>query len=215
MSGWRRLVLLAALAACTKSTEAPDAGPSEDSGSCGGGYLNSHDPSACPLECATAVQPIASAGASHIPFCTPYSYQHNPPASGPHWPRPAPWGVHQDVVPREWWIHNLEHGGIVLLYNCPGGDAGTFAGCDGSTPPAPNGCSQEIAELEQLVTQSSTVCYFPAPVETKILVTGDPELPKRFGAVAWEWSYLSDTLDVQALRCFISARCLRGPESAP
>ncbi len=42
-------------------------------------------------------------------------YASNPPASGPHYPVWAGWGVHEDVVERGQWVHNLEHGGIVLL----------------------------------------------------------------------------------------------------
>jgi hypothetical protein len=42
-------------------------------------------------------------------------YQANPPSSGPHYPVWAPWGVHEDVVERGLWVHNLEHGGVVLL----------------------------------------------------------------------------------------------------
>ncbi|MDP2343311.1 MAG: DUF3105 domain-containing protein [Deltaproteobacteria bacterium] len=44
-------------------------------------------------------------------------YESNPPASGPHYPVWASWGVHadDDVVERGQWVHNLEHGGIVLL----------------------------------------------------------------------------------------------------
>jgi hypothetical protein len=42
-------------------------------------------------------------------------YVANPPASGPHYPVWAGWGVHDNVIERGQWVHNLEHGGIVLL----------------------------------------------------------------------------------------------------
>jgi hypothetical protein len=42
-------------------------------------------------------------------------YAANPPSSGPHYPVWASWGAHEDVVERGLWVHNLEHGGIVLL----------------------------------------------------------------------------------------------------
>jgi len=39
---------------------------------------------------------------------------------------PGTLGPSKDIIPREWWIHNLEHQGIVLLYNArnAAGDAG-------------------------------------------------------------------------------------------
>ncbi|MBA2321104.1 MAG: DUF3105 domain-containing protein [Deltaproteobacteria bacterium] len=50
-------------------------------------------------------------------------YEDPPPSSGDHdgcWSR---WGVHVDPVPDERWVHNLEHGGVVFLYDCPEGCA--------------------------------------------------------------------------------------------
>jgi hypothetical protein len=42
-------------------------------------------------------------------------YAANPPASGPHYPVWASWRAHEDVVERGLWVHNVEHGGVVLL----------------------------------------------------------------------------------------------------
>ncbi len=43
-------------------------------------------------------------------------YIHNPPIGGPHYWVWANWGIHAEVVPRGYWVHNLEHGGVVFLY---------------------------------------------------------------------------------------------------
>lgn len=48
--------------------------------------------------------------------------QHEPynsdlPSSGPHYVQPAPWGVYDQEVPPEVFVHNLEHGGIVVAYH--------------------------------------------------------------------------------------------------
>ena len=92
-------------------TEPPDSLPPDltpgDSPPCRGGYLNSNDPSACPLRCGQAVEPVAHEGENHVNFDDPVVYRHNPPASGPHWPSPVPWRPYRQVVPREWWVHNL------------------------------------------------------------------------------------------------------------
>lgn len=47
------------------------------------------------------------------------NYNSNPPTSGPHLPSIAPWGVHENPVPKELQVHNLEDGGVVVQYNCP------------------------------------------------------------------------------------------------
>jgi hypothetical protein len=57
--------------------------------------------------------------------------------------------------------------------------------------------------------------WSPSFSETRILVTGDPALPTRFAAIAWDWALSSDTLDAAAVQCFIDARYGRGPENAP
>jgi hypothetical protein len=186
---------------------------SADLSGCAAGFLNSDAGDACPLACSPAVEKVPDEGNMHVAFGTPIVYQHNPPASGPHWPFPAPWGVHPEIVPPEWWVHNLEHGGVVLLYNCPlPADAGTDA--DGGPLP-PNACPNEIAAYQQLYAQAPVLNYYDMIFETKILVTADPDLPTRFAAVAWDWDWTSDTLDLTALQCFIAARYDRGPENAP
>lgn len=58
---------------------------------------------------------VANEGGQHKNDAVDHVYQANPPASGPHYPVWAGWGVHDDVVERGLWVHNLEHGGIVVL----------------------------------------------------------------------------------------------------
>ena len=58
------------------------------------------------------------AGASHG------SYNSVPATSGWHYAQPlAPvrWGVHEEFLADEIRLHNLEHGGVAVHYNCPEG----------------------------------------------------------------------------------------------
>ena len=57
-------------------------------------------------------QPAAhiEVGAAHEP------YNSNPPTSGPHYVKPAEWGVYQQPLQDEQVVHNLEHGGIWISY---------------------------------------------------------------------------------------------------
>ena len=47
-------------------------------------------------------------------------YNSNPPTSGPHTAAVAP-GVYDAPVPKESAVHNMEHGQVVVWYNCDGG----------------------------------------------------------------------------------------------
>jgi hypothetical protein len=54
-------------------------------------------------------------GDSHAP------YNSEPPTSGPHMPGIAPWGFYDKPIPKEYQVHNLEDGGVLIQYNCPKG----------------------------------------------------------------------------------------------
>lgn len=114
----------------------------------------------------------------------------NPPNSGnhlPQWERER--GEHEEAVARGNWVHNLEHGWVVLLYNCP-------AGCD-----------PELAVLRDVVTQRP---------DSRVLLTPDPFLDApRFAAVSWTWIYETDTPDAASLLCFIDQHEREAPEDVP
>jgi hypothetical protein len=58
-------------------------------------------------------------GNAHVPQGQSGKYTSLPPTSGEHWAAPAapaPWGVKTAFLPFEVTTHNLEHGGIVVMY---------------------------------------------------------------------------------------------------
>ena len=52
---------------------------------------------------------------AHVP------YNSDPPTSGPHMPGIAPWGMYDQPIPKEFQVHNLEDGGVLVQYSCPKG----------------------------------------------------------------------------------------------
>ena len=46
-------------------------------------------------------------------------YSSEPPTSGPHMPGIASWGAYDKPIPKEYQVHNLEDGGVLIQYNCP------------------------------------------------------------------------------------------------
>ncbi|MCH8920363.1 MAG: DUF3105 domain-containing protein [Chloroflexi bacterium] len=70
------------------------------------------------------VQTFEDQGRDHLaPGETYDSYNSDPPTTGPHAPAPAEWGVHDLPVAKEVLPHNMEHGGVIVLYNCSAGEA--------------------------------------------------------------------------------------------
>lgn len=55
-------------------------------------------------------------GQEHVALDYQFSYNSNPPTSGPHFASPANWGVYDYEVHDKLFIHNLEHGGIWISY---------------------------------------------------------------------------------------------------
>jgi hypothetical protein len=143
------------------------------------------------FNCGPGIDQRPIEGQMHVDPPATVMYRDNPPASGNHYPVPAPWGI--GTVQREQWVHNLEHGGIVMLYNCP-------AGC--------------AADQQKLVAimNGRKVDQFN---EVRVLITPDSLMPHKFAAIAWGWRLQMDVIDAAEINCFITARYDRAPESIP
>jgi len=161
----------------------------------GGGPIYACDGGAdCAYVCSPAVDTPPVEGFNHVEAGTTVNYRANPPASGNHWPYwKQPWGAFPDGVPREQWMHNLEHGGIVLLYNCP------------------SGCQDVVDQLTALMLSQPPDKFN----EVRMLLVPDGKMPHKVAAVAWGWRWQGDVVDKTALQCFINARYDRGRESIP
>jgi Protein of unknown function (DUF3105) len=164
---------------------------------CSGGSGKSStcsDGGLCALACGPGIDTPPLEGGTHVPEPTMVTYAANPPASGPHWPQwQEPWGPYPDGLPRERWVHNLEHGGVVLLYNCS------------------TGCDDVVGALTTLYHSTPPDQYN----EQRILIVPDSQMPHRAAAVAWGWRWQGDSVDSPTVRCFIDARYDRAPESIP
>ena len=163
-------------------------------GGCGGVKSDPCSADAGVCGCGPGIDSPANEGGQHVAEPSTVSYRANPPASGPHWPMwQEPWGAYPMGLPRERWVHNLEHGGVALLYNCP------------------TGCDDVVAQLTAL-RDSTRPDRFNAQ---RILIVPDAVMPHRVAAVAWGWRWQGETVDAATVRCFIDARYDRAPESTP
>ena len=138
---------------------------------------------------------IGDEGQTHIPngqsgvYTAPY-----PPTSGQHWGNTwAEWEMYDDPIPPEVFVHNLEHGGIVLLYRC-------------DTP-----CPDTVAELRDLYRT------FPRAKHGKVKMVVAPDLKIRtpFAILAWAWLDELGSFDRDRLLRFYRAYVDHGPEDVP
>jgi len=137
----------------------------------------------------------------HVPVGTVItSWNSNPPSSGEHYPIWGKWNHTNDAsapLPRGYYVHNEEHGGVVLLYNCP------------------EGCPDEISAMQAIMADlpSDPLCTAEG-VSTRTLITSDPALPPgvRFAAAAWGFTYTANCFDVQSMREFILDHYGQGAE---
>jgi hypothetical protein len=136
----------------------------------------------------------------HVEPPAKIQYNHDPPTSGCHYSiaqqAPVPPGSYNSEIPAEYWVHNLEHGYVVVLYNCPTGCASDFqklVAWRKSLPPDP---------------AAPTLGY------AKVLVLPWHTMPKKFAAVSWDYYQGWDSLDIDKVQAFYDNHVGHAPEGA-
>ena len=157
---------------------------------CGGGGGTTNPPVNPTPVAGCATVPVANEGWVHVAEGSAITYRANPPASGPHYPVWARYEEHATTVARGYWVHDLEHGGIVFLYR-PGAPAGVVDGLRAAYRALPND---------------------PACGHKRALLTADPDLPTDTAVVAADFMLQAGCTDAAAIRAFVDARIGRGPE---
>ena len=122
-------------------------------------------------------------------------YAQCPPASGKHWNTPGGpidaklYGPDEFQAPQGW-VHNLEHGALVLVYKCPG------AGCD----------AQGQAALAALRAKwpNSPVCNLPPDAQNPVFTRFD-DMPWDYAALVWDVVLPMPTLNEDDLFAFYKA----------
>jgi hypothetical protein len=149
--------------------------------------------------CSVAIDTPELLPATHVPVGTDVQWNSNPPSSGPHYPVWAAFQAYTSPVPRGYYVHDLEHGAIVLLYRCdPGVD-----------------CAAVAAQLQQVSDAIPTdpLCTAAGQgVRVRTVITPDPLLDVPVAAAAWGWTYKAACVDLPSLIDFANAHYGQGPE---
>ena len=136
-------------------------------------------------------------GHNHVDPGTRVTYTNCPPASGKHYigsgvgPIPAKLYGPDDVTIPQGWVHNLEHGALVLLYKCPG--------------PACDAAGQAELKALQARWPNSPICKFP-PNAVSPVITRFDDMPWPYAALVWDVVLPMSTLDEAAMFKFYAER---------
>ena len=137
---------------------------------------------------------VATLPPDHVAEGTPLEFNSRPPTSGPHYAAWYPsYGVLTETVDPRTWVHNLEHGAIVLLYNCP-------EGCPDLV--------QQIRELHNTLPRGRNA----RSGVPRMLALPYTDMDSRIAVVAWGWLLELDQFDAAQITKFYDARIDRGPE---
>jgi len=139
--------------------------------------------------------------ATHVLPSTPLTYRFYPPTSGPHYGQPygpVAWGsigTTSGPLTEGEFVHNLEHGGIAVLYDCPsGGD-----------------CLTLVNQLKNYV--QNLVPLEPTYGETKMVMTPYVRgMQKKIALVAWHWVEFLDSYNQAEITRFYEIHVDQGPE---
>jgi hypothetical protein len=133
----------------------------------------------------------------HLTTCTPIKYATNPPSGGDHWGQWAAFKKYALRVPREMYVHDLEHGAVVLSYKCA------------------TECPDVVAALEKIFDEAAgdTLCVTQGGgPKARLVLTPDPDLDTPIAASAWGATYTATCIDTASLTAFVSANYGKGPE---
>jgi hypothetical protein len=132
----------------------------------------------------------------HVDEGSPTTYDSRPPIGGTHYPVwYRSFGLAPDVVVAGYWVHNLEHGAVVLLYKCD-------VACSDLEPSL-----RELYAGLPAVGNNERLSGGP-----RLLITQYNDMDHPFAMVAWGHRLELDQLDRQRMANFYARFIDRGPE---
>jgi Protein of unknown function (DUF3105) len=132
--------------------------------------------------------------ANHFQNCSELEMKHYPPMGGSHYGVWAAFKEYDQPIAPGFWLHNLEHGGLVILYHCP------------------NGCPQELSLLRSLIARLPEEIPLCPGTERRAILAPDSKMEPGFAVLAWEHAYLSNCVDSAAFQTFMLDHFRRAPE---
>ncbi len=168
---------------------------------------------------------IDDLGREHVPVGQEVKYNSNPPTSGPHFEDWIRSGVYKEVKDDGYLIHSLEHGYVILSYNCDHkevsfdlvstayaheeeGEASISASLATSSAQLSENfnnpsCQDLVGELTEIYNKKGA---------KRIIVIPRPNLDTRIALTAWNYIDKFDVFDKARIEKFIDTHLNQGPE---
>lgn len=110
------------------------------------------------------------------------------------------WANFQEYgAPVEWpyLVHSMEHGAVVLLYNCD-----------------PPGCPDIVDQLKRVRDNAAVdpLCT-DAGAAKRIIIAPSPTIPTKVAAATWRRTYQASCVDMPTLEAFVRDNYAKGPEN--
>jgi hypothetical protein len=154
---------------------------------------------------------VADEGRSHAATTNQLCYESNPPASGPHYSQtnvsPVAPGFYDEALATERWVHNLEHGTIVLLYDC-GGE------CSDTLKDDLRALFDAVPESARFGEKKMVITRY-APPHAPCNKTPTFPASGPFMAIGWGVQRSFDSLDTDGILAFYARHVDQGPEDEP
>jgi hypothetical protein len=149
--------------------------------------------------CNVVVQTPPLEQAMHVPEGTVITYSTNPPSSGSHYPIWANFREYANPVADGYLVHSMEHGAVVLFYDCD-----------------PNACVAPPGVLDALRAVRNAVPTDPGcdpSIRVRIILAPRPANDVPIAAAAWGATYKADCVDAPSLSKFITDFYAKAPEN--
>jgi hypothetical protein len=166
-------------------------------------------------------------GRDHVPLGTVSEYNSNPPTSGPHYEEWTKAGIYDEPLDDRNLIHSLEHGYIIVSYNCNVPETQdkswkfpSFT-AHAQTPEVAESSSTPSASVDISHWQDDASCKSLVSDLTKLseevrlnrlIIIPRPNLDKRIALTAWTRLDKFNTFDKNRIKTFVNAYRNKGPE---
>jgi hypothetical protein len=145
-------------------------------------------------ECNAVETSFRDGSRDHVAPCSDVSYGMTPPVFGDHYPTWAAFQTYDYPVPLGYLVHDLEHGAVVVFYDCP------------------DGCADEVAEVRSAIDAWPADPLCTADVVRRVILVPKPGLGARWAASAWGHSLEADCFDAALFADFYDRHVGNAPE---
>ena len=142
------------------------------------------------------IEILSDQGRNHVPIGTAVEYNSNPPTSGPHyaeWEKP---GIYNKALEDGKLIHSLEHGYVIISYNCDKTDS-VSEWKDNS------GCQKLVEQIKQVTKKTGM---------DRLIVVPRPNLDTPIALTAWTKLLKLEDVNEDKIVNFVKEFRNQGPE---